>query len=80
MNQEELDRAVTEAVRGGANRFSSVISKIGSGRSSVDYRSVDRSLQRLRKKGVLKYSTGVAGWALSAVETKTNLSTATEAS
>lgn len=58
MNQEELDRAVTKAVRGGANQFSTILSKIG----SQDYRSVDRSLQRLRKKGLVQYKTGPDGW------------------
>lgn len=61
MNQEELDRAVLEAVRGGANRFSVILKKAGCD-SSESYRSVDRSLQRLRKNGSVQYKTGSAGW------------------
>ena len=55
---EELDKAIVESVKSGKSRFADILAEVGQ-RAGVDpSRQVDRRLQAMRKKGILKCGDG----------------------
>lgn len=61
MTNEELDEAVRAAVQSGVGRFASICVVLARNGQETENRSVDRSLQRLRKAKRIKYE---GGWKL----------------
>ncbi len=59
--KEEMDAKVLEAVRAGVNRAGAVQGHLGLVPDQTAMRLVDRSLQRLRKRGAIKYASNT-GW------------------
>ena len=57
MTNEELDVKVLETIQGGTTRAGEI-----TGRLTANYRDVDRSLQRLRRKNKIAYASPVQGW------------------
>ena len=56
MTNEELDAKVLEAIRGGKTRACVVLAHITHREARIiGYRDVDRSLQRLRRRGLIEY-------------------------
>lgn len=58
--RDELDSNVMAAIRGGACRLDTIAAQLGL-QHWQDMRTVDRSLQRLRKAGRIQYDAGT-GW------------------
>lgn len=61
MTNEELDAKVLEAIRGGKTRACVVLAHLKMSNIThreariIGYRDVDRSLQRLRRRGLIEY-------------------------
>ena len=65
MTNEEMDAKVLESIRCGKRRASAIQVDLKLGPAPWAMRSVDRSLQRLRKRKLIKYSrltNTSAGW------------------
>lgn len=67
MTNDELDTKVLEAIRSGKTRASAVQAHLGLEKSRQAILDVDRSLQRLRKRELIRYGgpgTTFSGWRL----------------
>lgn len=67
-DHQALDDAVLVAVKGGANRASGISASVVANGMPTNYRAIDRSLQRLRKNGSIRYQTGSVGWTVEKVK------------
>jgi hypothetical protein len=69
MTPNEIDRHVLAAINSGKTRASSIeayvthqIGEHGALGDEKPFRTIDRSLQRLRRTGVIQYVSPVQGW------------------
>lgn len=68
MTNEELDAKVLESIKSGKTRASAVQVDLKMTPDAISMRALDRSLQRLRKRGAIKYGgqgttgTVLSGW------------------
>ena len=53
-----IEDDITAAISGGLSNFTAIWSRLG----NVEFRTVDRGLQRLRKRGLIKFVKGGVGW------------------
>lgn len=62
MSNEEIDERVEKAVLAGCTKFNDICIRLGLVTYRCDFRSVDKSLQRLRRAGKIHFDKKEQGW------------------